>query len=147
MDDGIDMSLYKEEMLRLAGQTSAQGHLIAPQAQADKVSKLCGSKIHVELCLGQDKKQVSEFAYEIEACVLGQASAALLAEKIIGTSPDELRGLAKAMDKMLKDNVPIKKERWLGFSLFQSVHHYPMRHSSTYLAFEAVEDCLGQLGV
>jgi hypothetical protein len=46
--------LYSREILRRTTQLQHVGHLANPQAVADKVAKLCGSTIHVELNMDGD---------------------------------------------------------------------------------------------
>ncbi len=137
--------LYNQRILKLAADIPHIGTLADPQASADAVSRLCGSKVHVDLAL-QDGK-VSAFAHQVEACALGQASSSVMGRQIIGSTPDELRRVGKAMRAMLKENGPPPEGRWQDLEVLQSVRDYSNRHASTLLTFDAVEDCLAQLGV
>ena len=47
-----------------------------------------------------------DYAQELKACALGQASASILARNILGATPEELRELREKMRNMLKDNGP-----------------------------------------
>ena len=143
--------LYNQRILQLAADIPHIGHLDAPAAKADAVSRLCGSKVHVELALGADGR-VSDFAQIVEACALGQASSSVMAREIIGSTPQELRDLASAMRAMLKQAAPPPHKvgldaRWEDLQVLEPVRDYPNRHASTLLTFDAVEDCLTQLGV
>jgi hypothetical protein len=51
-------------------------------------------------------RAVCDFAQELRACALGQASASILARHILGATPDELRALRETMRRMLKENGP-----------------------------------------
>ena len=63
--------LYSREILRRTTQLQNVGHLANPQATADRVAKLCGSTIHVEL--NMDGEVITDFAQQVQACALGQA--------------------------------------------------------------------------
>ena len=138
--------LYNQRILKLAAEIPHIGSLDAPQATADAVSRLCGSKVHVELSLAEDNTVVA-FAHEVEACALGQASSAVMAREIIGCSPQELRDVGAAMRAMLKENGAPPSGKWADLEVLEPVRAYKNRHASTLLTFDAVEDCLQQLGV
>lgn len=145
--------LYNQRILELASGIAHIGRLENADAQASAVSKLCGSKVSVELCLMDGK--VSAFAHEVEACALGQASSSIMAREIIGSTPDELRTVAAQMRAMLKQNgaPPTggksggESGKWADLEVLTPVRDYKTRHASTLLTFDAVEDCLTQLGV
>ena len=143
--------LYNQRILKLAADIPHIGRLDAPQATADAVSRLCGSKVHVELSLGADGT-VAAFAHELEACALGQASSSVMAREIIGCGPQELRAVGDAMRAMLKQDGPPPKDsergsKWSDLEVLEPVREFKNRHASTLLTFDAVEDCLAQLGV
>jgi len=138
--------LYNQRILKLAADIAHIGALQNPAAQADAQSRLCGSKVHVELSLAEDNT-VSAFAHEVEACALGQASSSVMAREIIGCSPQELRDVGAAMRAMLKENGAPPSGKWADLEVLEPVRAYKNRHASTLLTFDAVEDCLRQLGV
>jgi NifU-like protein involved in Fe-S cluster formation len=142
--------LYNQRILKLAAEIPHIGSLDAPQATADAVSRLCGSKVHVELSLAEDgtgNVVVGAFAHEVEACALGQASSAVMAREIIVCSPQELRDVAAQIRAMLKENGAPPQGKWADLEVLEPVRAYKNRHASTLLTFDAVEDCLSQLGV
>lgn len=137
--------LYTDGVLDAAAAIPPAHRLDAPQASATKVSRVCGSEVTVDLSL--DEGVVSEFGMEARACALGQASASILARNIIGVEPEALYTLKNEMRAMLKeDGDPPQGERWRDLAMLAPIRDYPQRHASTLLAFEAVCDCLDQLG-
>lgn len=138
--------LYNQRILKLAAEIAHIGRLDNPAAKADAQSRLCGSKVHVELRLADDNK-VAAFAHEVEACALGQASSSVMAREIIGSTPQELRAVATQMRAMLKQDGPPPTGRWADLEVLEPVREFKNRHASTLLTFDAVEDCLAQLGV
>ena len=127
--------LYSSKILGLAANMPLAGRLAAPQASAEKVAKLCGSRIVVDLDLTNG--QVSAFAQEVQACALGQASAAILGSQVIGASLEEIRAARDALRAMLKDQGPAPTGRFADLAVLEVVRDYPARHASTLLAFEA----------
>lgn len=138
--------LYNQRILKLATDISHIGLLDQPQAAADAVSRLCGSKVHVELSLGDDGR-VCAFAHQVEACALGQASSSVMAREIIGCQPNELHMVAAHMRAMLRRNGSAPSGKWRDLEVLEPVRDFTARHASTLLTFDAVEDCLHQLGV
>ena len=51
-----------------------------------------------------DGDTVTDFAHEVKACALGQASSSIMARNIVGSKADELRELRETVRKMLKEN-------------------------------------------
>jgi NifU-like protein involved in Fe-S cluster formation len=127
--------LYSAKILRLVANIPRAGRLAAPDATAEKISKLCGSKITVDLSLTDGR--VSDFAQDVKACALGQASAAVLGANIIGADLNEIEGARDALYAMLKANGPAPAGRFSELGVLEPVKDYPARHASTLLAFEA----------
>ena len=69
--------LYRRDLLRLAADASHAGHLPAPHASATEYNRACGDRVTVELTL--EGGRIATLAHDTRACVLTQASAALLA--------------------------------------------------------------------
>jgi NifU-like protein involved in Fe-S cluster formation len=127
--------LYSAKVLKLAANMPHAGRLIAPQASSEKVSKLCGSRVVVDLNLTDGR--VSDFAQEVKACALGQASAAVLGANILGAEIKEIESARDALKAMLKTGGPPPQGRFADLAALEAVKDYPARHTSTLLAFEA----------
>lgn len=136
-------ALYNEKILAHAANIPRLGRLEAPDATATAHSRLCGSTVTVDLAVEGDR--VADFAHEVRACALGQASSSLLAQTIIGASPDELRALRETMRRMLKENGPAPTGRFAELAVLEPVRDYKARHASTMLTFDAVVDALDQI--
>ena len=76
--------IYNRRILELAADIPRLGRLDQPDATATAHSKLCGSTITVDLTL-QDGR-VADYAQEVRACALGQASASIMARNIVGST-------------------------------------------------------------
>ena len=132
--------LYSAKILKLAANMPRAGRLPAPDATSEKVSKLCGSRVVVDVTVDGDR--VSDFAQDVKACALGQASAAVLGAAIMGASLSEIELARDAFRDMLKTGGPAPDGRFSDLSMLAPVKDYPARHTSTLLAFEATAEAV-----
>ena len=127
--------LYSSKILKAAANMPHAGRLAHPDGSSEKVAKLCGSRIVVDLTLDGDR--VADFAQDVKACALGQASAAVLGANVIGASVDEIEMARDALRAMLKTGGPPPAGRFADLAMLEPVKDYAPRHASTLLAFEA----------
>ncbi len=136
--------VYNRRILELAGTIPRLGRLAEPDASATAHSKLCGSTVTVDLKMDGDT--VTDFAHDVKACALGQASSSIMARNVIGARADELRALREGVRKMLKENgAPPATGKWTDIAVLEPVRDYKARHASTLLTFDAVVDAIGQI--
>lgn len=135
--------IYNNKILEFAGNISAIGRLPHFDASANAHSKLCGSKVTVDIIL-QDGS-ILEFAQDVKACALGQAAASIVARNVIGATAGEIRAARIQMLKMLKENGEPPAGRFADLMYLQPVRDYKARHASTLLVLDALVDCLDQL--
>lgn len=135
--------IYNRRILELAADIPRIGRLAEPDASATAHSKLCGSTVTVDLKVADGV--VSDFAHEVKACALGQASSSIMAHHIIGATPAELRALRDRMRAMFKENGPAPDGKWSDCAVLEPVREYKARHASTLLTFDAVVDALDQI--
>ena len=138
MDD-----IYNSRILEFAGNIPRIGTLDAADAEASAHSKLCGSKVRIWLKMEDDR--VTDFAHDVKACALGQASSSIMAQTVVGASSDELRAVRETMRKMLKENGAPPDGRFADLKYLEPVRDYKARHASTMLTFDAVVDAIGQI--
>jgi NifU-like protein involved in Fe-S cluster formation len=135
--------IYNQRILALAAHIPRLGRLPAPMATAVAHSKLCGSKITVDIVM--ENGIVTDFAHEIKACALGQASSSIMASHVIGSTAEELRAVQTTIRKMLKENGAPPTGKWHDAVVLQPVSAFKARHASTLLTFDAVVDAVGQI--
>ena len=128
-------ALYSARLLALAANLPHAGRLPAPDATAERVSKLCGSRVVVDVTVRDGR--VADFAQDVQACALGQASAGVLGEAVIGATPDEIEAARDALAAMLARGGPPPAGRFADLAALAPVRDYPARHASARLAFEA----------
>ena len=136
--------VYNRRILELAANIPRLGRLAHPDASATAHSKLCGSTVTVDVKMDGDT--VTDFAHDVKACALGQASSSIMASHIVGAKADELRKLRETVRKMLKENGPPPTDaRWADIGVLEPVRDYKARHASTMLTFDAVVDAISQI--
>jgi NifU-like protein involved in Fe-S cluster formation len=136
--------LYHGRVLELAAETPHVGRLADPDGSSTKVSRICGSVVTVDLKLKDGR--VSEIGIEPRACALGQAAASILAQEIIGATPQEVLEARDALRAMLKDGAPPPTGRFWELRHLEAVREFPPRHASTMLAFDAAVEALELAG-
>ncbi|UTD28626.1 iron-sulfur cluster assembly scaffold protein [Bradyrhizobium sp. WD16] len=135
--------VYNKKIIELAGNIPRLGRLQVPDATATAHSKLCGSTVKVDLKM--DGPVVSDFAHEVKACALGQASSSIMARHVVGSSAAELRELRDTVRRMLKENGAPPDGKWAEIAVLEPVRDYKARHASTLLTFDAVVDAIDQI--
>ena len=133
--------IYNSRILELAANLPRIGRLDAPDASATAHSKLCGSTVTVDVALGPDGRVV-DFAHDVKACALGQASSSIMARHVLGADAGELRALRDTMRAMLKQNGAPPEGRWADCAVLEPVRDYKARHASTLLTFDAVVEAV-----
>ena len=85
------------------------------------------------------------YGHEINACALGQTSAAIVAREIVGTGTGDFRQLRQQMMAMLKEDGAPPTGKWDDLKYLEPVRDYQARHASTLLVFDAVADALDKI--
>ena len=132
--------IYSRKILEYAAEIPRIGRLAAPDGSANARSRLCGSTVTVDLSVADGV--VTDFAHEVKACALGQASSSIMARHVVGSTADELRDLRTAMHRMLKEGGPAPQGKWADLAVLEPVRDYKARHASTLLTFDAVVEAL-----
>jgi len=135
--------IYNKRILEYAANIPRLGRLPGPDATATAHSRLCGSTVTVDLKMDGDV--VSDFAHDVKACALGQASSSIMARHVVGADADQLRAVREAMRKMLKENGPPPTGRFADLACLEPVRDFKARHASTMLTFDAVVDAIDQI--
>jgi NifU-like protein involved in Fe-S cluster formation len=135
--------VYNKRILELAGNIPRLGRLATPDASATAHSRLCGSTVTVDLRMDGDT--ITDFAHDVKACALGQASSSIMARHIIGAKAPELRKLRETVRQMLKENGSPPDGNWADIAVLEPVRDYKARHASTMLTFDAVVSAIDQI--
>ncbi len=135
--------IYNRKILEFAADIPLLQRLQEPDATAVAHSRLCGSKVTIDLKM--QGGVVTDFGQDVKACALGQASSSVMGRHIIGSTASELRELKAQMYAMLKENGPSPFGKWADYEAFIPVRDFKARHASTLLTFDAVTDAISQI--
>ena len=135
--------VYNTRILELAGNIPRIGRLPAPDATATAHSKLCGSTVTVDVKMDGDT--ITDFAHQVKACALGQASSSIMARNVVGARASELRELRESVRRMLKENGSAPAGKWEDIRVLEPVRDYKARHASTLLTFDAVVSAIDEI--
>lgn len=142
MSDQDLLQLYSTRILALASSVPHVGRLAAPHGSAKRRAPLCGSTVSVEVAL--EDGRISDFAQEVRACALGQATASVVGANVIGRTPEEVREARDALLRMLKEGGEPPEAPFDGLASLIPARDHPNRHGSIMLAFEATLDALAE---
>ncbi len=140
MSDADLVKLYSGRILALAADIPHLGRLPAPQGSARRRSPLCGSTVTADVVVCDGR--VAEFAQDVKACALGQASAAVLGGAVIGRSRAELAAARDALRAMLKEAGPVPAAPFQDYEVLLPARDYKNRHASILLALEAAVEAV-----
>ncbi|MES2753158.1 MAG: iron-sulfur cluster assembly scaffold protein [Pseudomonadota bacterium] len=129
--------LYNAEILRLAAAIPYAERLADPMASVERRSPICGSRVTVDIDLGDDGR-VAAVGLLVRACALGQAASALLANHVVGRTVDELAEARDALSAWLAGGGATPA--WPGLTIFTPALPHSARHPSIRLAFEAAAE-------
>ena len=126
--------LYRKELLRLAADAAGAGRLEGPHGSATAHNPACGDRVTVDVRL-QDGR-IAALAHQTHACVLTQASAAILATHAKGLDPAGLKTLATEIAAMLS-GAPAPAVPFQDYAVFDGVAGHKGRHKCVLLPLEA----------
>ena len=134
-DDSDLIKLYSQRILALAADIPHLGTLEEPTGTAKKRSPLCGSTVKVDMVVTDGK--VFDYAQDVKACALGQASAAVVGAAIVGTTRDQIATARDQLKAMLKDGGPAPSAPFDGLEVLMPARDYKNRHASILLTLDA----------
>ncbi|QMW21688.1 iron-sulfur cluster assembly scaffold protein [Sandaracinobacteroides saxicola] len=126
--------LYNHAILRLAANIPLTARLPAPDASAQRVSPICGSRVTADVVLDGEGR-VADYGQEVRACALGQASAAILGAGVIGRDGVELADAADALALWLRGQGELPAG-WADLALFEPARAHKGRHGSILLPWQ-----------
>jgi NifU-like protein involved in Fe-S cluster formation len=126
--------LYNRDILALAVATSEYLPIEGARHRVSKRAPLCGSAIILDLDT-DDTGRVTRVGMHVEACALGQASAALLARHAPGLGLAEIRAARGGIAGWFAGEGV--RPDWPGFDLLAPARDYPARHGAILLPFDA----------
>ena len=127
--------LYKKELLRLAADATGSGRLTVPCGTGTAHNPTCGDKVVMDVAVADGR--IVGVAHHTQACILTQASAAIVGAEIAGLSREEVSALHAAVAKMLAGHAA-PPAPFDVFAVFDGVADHKTRHKCVLLPIEAV---------
>jgi NifU-like protein involved in Fe-S cluster formation len=134
------IKLYSQRILALAADIPHVGRLPRPTASVTRRAPLCGSTITVDIVTADGR--ITEYAQEIRACALGQASAAIFGAAVPGCTRDQVATLRDELTAMLREDGPTPQPPFDGYEVLRAARDYRNRHASILLAPEATLEAM-----
>ncbi|MET0428474.1 MAG: iron-sulfur cluster assembly scaffold protein [Microvirga sp.] len=135
--------IYSRRILELAAAIPRLGRLPDADASASAHSRLCGSTVTVDVKI--EDGRVIDFAHEVRACALGQASSSIMGRNVLGSTAAELRAVRDETRRMLQEGGAPPGGRWSDLGALEPVRDFKARHASILLTFDAVVDAIAQV--
>src|SRR5579872_3397297 len=92
--------LYRKELLRLAADATGAGRLANPCRTGRAFNPACGDRVTIDVAMEEDR--IAGVAHDTRACVLTQASAAILGGELVGLSREEVVTIRDSVSAMLE---------------------------------------------
>ncbi|WP_373356743.1 iron-sulfur cluster assembly scaffold protein [Pseudoroseicyclus sp. CXY001] len=134
------IKLYSSRILGLTATMPRIGRLDAPDGEARRRSPTCGSTVTVTI--GWDGETVTDYAQEVKACALGQASASVVGSVVVGLDEAAIRKGRDELKAMLAGGPP-PEAPFDGLEALAPARDYANRHGSIMLALEATLEAIG----
>lgn len=134
--------LYSDQILLLAGNIPLMDRLESPDFTITRRSKLCGSLVTIDLTMANEV--ITSYGHEVKACVLGQASAAILAKDVIGKTGREIITVRNAVVTMLNGS-KYHPDIFADYKFLSPARQFKNRHDSILLSLNATVDAINNI--
>jgi NifU-like protein involved in Fe-S cluster formation len=131
--------LYRKDLLRLAADAAGAGRLAHPDVSATAHNPACGDRITIDLQL--EDGHIKALAHHTQACVLTQASAAILGAQATGLDRTGLQTLAQSVIAMLQGG-QTPAPPFQSFGVFDGVAGHKGRHICVMLPLKAALEAM-----
>ncbi len=136
------IKLYSGRILALAADIPHLDRLDNPDATVKKRSPLCGSTVTVDVKV-QDGR-VAAFGQDVKACALGQASASVVGDAVLGATRAQIETARDQLASMLKKDGPVPDAPFDGLEVLIPARDYKNRHASILLCLDATAEAIAQ---
>ena len=140
-------SLYQEIILDHYKHPRGRTLIEAPAGESHQVNPTCGDEITVQVATDADGHLV--VGYEGQGCSISQASASVMSEMVVGTSPAQAESVRQAFLELMQSKGTLEPdEEILGDGVaFAGVSKYPARIKCALLPWMALQDAEAKAGI
>ena len=136
--------LYKEVILDHYKSPRNKRGLDGATVSRRKNNPLCGDEIEIHALLGDG--EVKEVTFEGQGCSISQASASMLTESVRGKPLDQASTLVADFRGMMEGRVEPDEEAFGDLVALKGVAKYPVRIKCAVLAWDVLQEALGDAG-
>lgn len=134
-------ALYQKAILDHARAAVGAGQLADPHGRATVDNPVCGDRVTFEVRLTGDT--IEGVAHKVRGCLLCEAAASVIAAKAVGLRTDQIRSVAEAVDRMIRNDGPLPPD-WPELQAFMPVRAVRSRHECVLLPFRAADRALAE---
>ena len=134
--------LYKEVILDHYKNPRNKRPMPEAALTCSRNNPLCGDEISVFARV--DDSHISEITFQGQGCSISQASASMLTEAVKGRSVDEATNLAADFRGMMAGEVEPGEDEFGDLVALKGVVKYPIRIKCAVLAWDVLQEALGQ---
>ena len=134
--------LYRKEILRLAADAAGAGRLAKPSGSATLTNPACGDRVTVDVVMAEGR--ITALAHHTSACILTQASAAILGADAVGLNRAEIAALTGAVRVSLAGGA-LPPAPFNAYAAFDGLVDHKARHKCVLLPLEAVLEAIEML--
>ncbi len=134
--------LYREVLLDYFRDGARKGKLDPADFRSHGINPVCGDEI--ELTMAGTKGRIDKIRYDGHGCVISQASSAMMAESLEGTTVERARELVGAFKDMMLSKKPLEAlpNELEALKALEGVRKFPMRVKCATLAWNTLQQGL-----
>jgi nitrogen fixation NifU-like protein len=134
--------IYRKEILRLAADAAGAGRLAQASGSATLANPACGDRVTVDVVVAGGR--ITALAHHTHACVLAQASAAILGADAVGLNKGEIERLTRAVRGLLSGG-GTPPAPFDAYAAFDGLADHKARHKCVLLPLEAALEAMSVL--
>jgi nitrogen fixation protein NifU and related proteins len=134
--------IYRKEILRLAANAAGAGRLAKASGSATLANPACGDRVTVDVTV--EGGRITALAHHTHACVLTQASAAILGADAVGLDRGEIERLTGAVRELLAGGAT-PPAPFDAYAAFDGLANHKARHKCVLLPLEAALEAISVL--
>jgi nitrogen fixation protein NifU and related proteins len=138
--------LYREILLDYYRSGAHKGKVARPDFSSRGINPVCGDEL--SLTLREEGGRVAQIRYDGHGCVISQASCAMMAEALEGTTLPRARELVSAFKDMMLSKIEMKDlpEELEALKSLEGVRKFPIRVKCATLAWNTLLQGLSASG-
>ncbi len=134
-------ALYAKGLLRLATSATGAGIFSPCDAKGEASNPVCGDRVTVTIALNATGS-IARLGHDTHACVLAQASAAILGAHLTGATSADVSTLRAGVANMLRGEA-IPPAPFTDYAALLGAAQHRNRHTCVLLPLDAVINALG----